>query len=206
MASASSSAELYDFDFAAVYQTLEPLLGKGIQYYSDRHGDIDSKFLTVFKRGKKALEQAQIHEKYLTTVVEVFDFVYPDGVRVKGNGFRSLLYVYHSALSNLLHVARHWNRKHGGWFYVATEHLDKMRAIVRVLNGVKLMLEYADELAKERVSEGTVFSDGEIATVLKRLAISDDIERDCFYGHCLGFQVRIVMLILCELCDLLLCV
>jgi len=191
MAAADATMGVYDFNFASIYQALAPILDKGIQYYSNRHGDVDSKFLTVFKRGKKALEQAQPHEKYLSSVVEVFDFVYPDGERVKGNGFRSLLYVYHSALSNLLHVVRHWNRRHGRWFYVATEHLDNVRANVRVLNGVKLMLEFADKLAKERVSEGTVFSDGEIATVLKRLAISDDVERDCFYGRCLGFQVRI---------------
>ncbi|XP_065907809.1 hormone-sensitive lipase-like isoform X2 [Dysidea avara] len=188
MATVGSTAEVYNFDFATTYQTLEALLDRGIQYYSDRHGDVGPKFLTVFKRGKKILEQAQPHEKYLSSVAEVFDFVYPDGERVKGNGFRSLLYVYHSALRNLLYEARQWDRRHGGWFFVATEYLDNLRANVRVLNGVKLMLEYAEKLAKERVSEGTVFSDGEIATVLKRLAISDDVERDCFYGRCLGFQ------------------
>ena len=194
MATALTAAEVYNFDFVAIYQTLEPIIDRGIQYYSDRHGDVDSKFLRVFKSGKKIIEQSQFHEKYLSSVVEAFDFVYPNGERVKGNGFRSLLYVYHSALSNLLYYMKRWDRRHGGWFYVATEYLDNIRANVRVLKGVKLILEYADKLAKERVSEGTVFSSGEIATVLKRLAVSDDVERDCFYGRCLGFQVRLVIL------------
>jgi len=187
------NAELYNFDFTAV---LEPLFGKRIQYYSSRYSNIDSKFLTVFKHRKKALEQAQIPRKVPhQCIVEVFDFVYPDGVRVKGNGFRSLLYMYHSALSNLLHIVRHWDRQHG---YVTTELIDNVQVIVWVLNGVKLILEYADKLAKEQVSEVydsviSSFSDGGIATVLKRL---DDIEHDCFYSHCLGFKVRIVMLII----------
>ena len=60
---------------------------------------------------------------------------------------------------------------------------------MRVLEVAHLLFKYAVQLAEERAAEGTVFSCGEIATVLKKLAISDEVERDCFYGRCLGFQV-----------------
>ena len=184
-----AKAEEYQFDFKAIYESLDPLIDSGIQYYTDKDGDVDSKFFKLFERAKRVLELVRPLEENLAKVVDVFDFVYPDGEQVKGSGFRSLLYVYHSALASFQHVFEHWSKRHGGWLYVATEHLDNMRAHVRVLDGVRLLLKYAVVLAEQRVGEGTVFSDGEIATVLKKLAISDEAERDCFYGRCLGFQV-----------------
>ena len=185
----ASMAEEYQFNFKSTYESLDQLIDSGIQYYTDKHGDIESKFLKVFQLAKTILEQAQPFEEKLSKLVELFDFVYPNGERVKGNGFRSLLYVYNSALTGLQNAIAHWSKRHGGWFFVVTEHLDVVRAHVRVLEGAHLLLKYAVQLAEERAAEGTVFSCGEIATVLKKLAISDEVERDCFYGRCLGFQV-----------------
>ena len=185
----ASTVEEYQFNFKLIYESLDQLIDSGIQYYTDKHGDIESKFLKLFRNAKIILELIQPFEEKLSHAVEQFDFVYPSGERVKGNGFRSLLYVYHSALTGLQGVLTHWSRRHGGWFFVVTEHLDIVRAHVRVLDGAHLMLKYAVQLAEERAAEGTVFSSGEIATILKKLAISDEVERDCFYGRCLGFQV-----------------
>ena len=188
-----AQVEEYQFDFKSIYESLVPLVDSGIQYYTNKDGDVNHKFLKLFRHVKKILELVRPFEENLSKVVETFDFVYPNGERVKGNGFRSLLYVYHSALTNLLQVIRNWSRRHGGWFYVATEHLDSMRAHVRVVDGTRLLLKYGLELVEERIADGTVFSDGEIATVLKKLAISDEVERDCFYGRCLGFQVSVTL-------------
>ena len=47
----------------------------------------------------------------------------------------------------------------------------------RRCEGAHLILKYAVQLAEERAGEGTVFSCGEIATILKKLAISDEVER-----------------------------
>ena len=184
-----AKAEEYEFDFKTIYESLDPIIDSGIQYYTDKDGDVDTKFFKLFERAKKILELVRPLEESLSKTVDVFDFVYPDGKQVKGSGFRSLLYVYHSALTSFQQVFEHWSKRHGGWLYVATEHLDNMRAHVRVVDGVHLLLKYAVILAEQRVAERTVFSDGEIATVLKKLAISDEVERDCFYGRCLGFQV-----------------
>lgn len=186
-----ATVDEYQFNFKRVYESLDPLIDSGIQYYTDKDGDVNTKFFKLFQHAKKILELIQPLEENLSKVVDVFDFVYPDGRQVKGNGFRSLLYVYHSALIGLHQVLETWSRRHGGWLYVATEHLDNMRAHVRVLDGARLILKYAVELADERVADGTVFSNGPIATVLKKLAISDEVERDCFYGRCLGFQVSL---------------
>ena len=185
----ASTAEDYQFNFQSLYESLNKLIDSGIEYYTDKHGDVESKFLKVFRHAKTVLEIVQPFEDKLSKAVEQFDFVYPSGERVKGNGFRSLLYVYNSALIGLQDVLNSWSRRHGGWFFVVTEHLDVVRAHVRVLDGAHLILKYAVQLAEERAAEGTVFSSGEIATVLKKLAISDEVERDCFYGRCLGFQV-----------------
>ena len=184
-----AKGEEYEFDFKAIYESLDPVIDSGIQYYTDKDGDVDTKFFKLFERAKKILELVRPLEESLSKTVDVFDLVYPDGKQVKGNGFRSLLYVYHSALVSFQQVFEHWSKRHGGWLYVATEHLDSMRAHVRVVDGVHLLLKYAVLLAEQRVAERTVFSDGEIATVLKKLAISDEVERDSFYGRCLGFQV-----------------
>ena len=193
-----AGVEEYQFNFKAIYESLDPLLDSGIQFYTDKYGEIESKFLKVFKLAKAVLERVRPFEEKLSEKVELFDFVYPSGERVKGNGFRSLLYVYHSALAGLQGVVTHWSKQHSGWFYVATEDLDRLRAHVRVLDGVQLLLKYAVQLAEERASEGTVFSSGEIATVLKKLAISDEVERDCFYGRCLGFQVSSLIVVMMQ--------
>ena len=78
-------------------ESLDPLLDSGIQLYTDKYGEIESKFLKVFQLAKAVLEWVRPFEEKLSEKVELFDFVYPSGERVKGNGFRSLLYVYHSA-------------------------------------------------------------------------------------------------------------
>ena len=84
----------------------------------------------MFRHAKTTLELVQPFEDKLSKAVEQFDFVYlyPNGERVKGNGFRSLLYVYNSALTGLKDVLTSWSRRHGGWFFVVTEHLDVVRA------------------------------------------------------------------------------
>lgn len=34
-----------------------------------------------------------------------------------------------------------------------------------------------------------LFGEGEINERLRRMALLEDVERECFYGECLGFQV-----------------
>ena len=100
----ASASEEYQFDFKSTY---ESLIDSGIQYYMDKHRDIESKILKLFRLAKTILEQAQPFEEKLSKSVELFDFVYPSGERVKGNGFRSLLYVYNSALTGLQDALAH---------------------------------------------------------------------------------------------------
>ena len=35
-----------------------------------------------------------------------------------------------------------------------------------------------------------MFGEGEVNEGLRRMALLEDVERECFYGECLGFQVR----------------
>ena len=36
----------------------------------------------------------------------------------------------------------------------------------------------------------SLFAEGEVNDGLRRMALLEDAERECFYGECLGFQVK----------------
>ena len=67
-----------------------------------------------------------------------FDFIGADGVRVKGNGFRSLLTVLQKLLERVLESLQKCSRERGGVFYSATDHLSILTAMTRALQVIMM--------------------------------------------------------------------
>lgn len=62
-----------------------------------------------------------------------YDFINPDGSRVKGNGFRSLLFVLQKLLERVLESLQKCSRERGGMFYSVNDHLSTLTAVTRAL-------------------------------------------------------------------------
>lgn len=69
-----------------------------------------------------------------------YDFINPDGTRVKNNGFRSMLYILQKLLEYLLENLQKCARERGGLFYSAADHLSTLTAFVRAFQVSNVIL------------------------------------------------------------------
>jgi hormone-sensitive lipase len=116
-----------------------------------------------------------------------FDFINYNGEPVKANGYRSLLNVLKSLLTHLMDHLHKYARERNKKFSNIAESLSNIVSYVRALQGLEKICRIV--IALMTISDPPVlYNTREMKNCICLLLCSESINRDVYYGRCLGFQ------------------
>ena len=137
-----------EFTFRKLFRDLNLHVDVGVRYYKAQRTDTDATFYAMYVELKDLLTYAQKNEEFVLQEAPKYDFVYPDGKRVKGNGFRSLLHVFMCCAKPMLKHLQACSKDRGGILTTAGDHYKTLQPYITAFKGIALGLDGAACLIK----------------------------------------------------------
>ena len=150
MAAASSGDRDEEFTFRKLFRDLNLHVDVGYRYYKAQRTGMDSTFYAMYADMKDLLSYAQKNLEFVLQEAPKYDFVYPDGKRVKGNGFRSMLHVFMCCAKPLLKYFQACSKDRGGMLTTAGDHYKALKPYYTAFKGLALGLDAAACLIRVR--------------------------------------------------------
>ena len=150
MAESSGGDRDEEFTFRKLFRDLNMHVDVGVRYYKAQRTETDATFYAMYVELKDQLVYAQKNLEFILQEAPKYDFVYPDGKRVKGNGFRSLLHVFLSCTKPMLKYLQACSRDRGGLLTTAGDHYKSLQPYFTAFKGLALGLDGAACLIKVR--------------------------------------------------------
>ncbi|MGH0183086.1 UNVERIFIED_CONTAM: hypothetical protein FKN15_011190 [Acipenser sinensis] len=182
--SEEGSAELKDPRI--VFQNLHSVLDENIAFFRGQGSSEPARrFVAVFsliQSHARSLEPA-IHA--FTSVYHVFDF----DAATPANGYRSLVKVVLSCLLHIVHKGRYISSSRRSLFFRASHNVTELESYCSALCQLRALVYFAQRLLTAN-RHGDLF-------FLEERGLSEEFVRQyasmhkgCFYGRCMGSQVR----------------
>jgi hormone-sensitive lipase len=147
------------------------------------------RFHDAFEKTRESLLPVEEMAVYISERVTMFDY----SPEVKGNGYRSLLRLLEHCIRALTELT-HYCQKHRDRFYFRSHHYClEIEAHTDLFLRTKDLLKYALTCMDES-KEGQLFPESIDSRVMIEAEL---IDRECFYGRALGFQVSTVIVKSC---------
>ena len=137
-----------EFTFRKLFRDLNLHVDVGVRYYKAQRTVMDATFYAMYVELKDQLTYAQKNEEFVLQEAPKYDFVYPDGKRVKGNGFRSLLHVFMCCAKPMLKHLQACSKDRGGILTTAGDHYKTLQPYITAFKGIALGLDGAACLIK----------------------------------------------------------
>ncbi|XP_041470237.1 hormone-sensitive lipase-like isoform X2 [Lytechinus variegatus] len=119
----------------------------------------------------------------LERIAHNFDF----DPKVPGNGYRSLVQVVDACVDKLLKVVDSISRTRESLLFRSNFHIKELESYGKVLGQLRVILGYAQKLVAYSEAGNLFPSNNEQFPENVMLEIQA-LDRECFYGRCLGFQ------------------
>ena len=168
--------------------TLRQLVINNIEYFQKIRGSNGDKFYTLFCLLEQDSDALRPTVEAVERIAPKFDF----DSKIQGNGYRSLIKVVDSCVDKLIKVVRNISQSRESLLFRASFHLKELEWYGKVLGQLRVILGYAQKLVAYSEPGSLFTSDNEQfpASVMQEIQALD---RECFYGRCLGFQVGTIM-------------
>jgi hormone-sensitive lipase len=175
--------------FSTLLRDLRSHAVSNIEYYQNGTSASASLFHKGFSLLHEHLDQG-IKPSIEEILPRLSDFdLSPD---IQGNGYRSLIKIVHKCCLHILQLARHITNRRESMFFRGHHYSKELEAYISVLGQLRASLHFANKLMPY-CDPGDLFAnednlDNEVTeSLLKEVEM---LSQDCFYGRCLGFQVR----------------
>lgn len=186
-----SSVEMEQVDDLEVHQSvfsqLRHVAKENMAYFEPRRGKTDENLFSVFTNLMTAVDSVELLCAPLLKSASNFDCS-PD---VPANGFRSLLKLVQACVNQLINEATFCSKNRDKTFFFSGSNVEQLAAYVKMLKGLTRVVMLAGKLL-QALEEGQLFAESDsISQELQEE--TEKLNRECFYGQCLGFQVSLCL-------------
>lgn len=168
--------------FPILFLHLKNIIDDNMNYFQKYpNKSVCRRFIDAFERIIETLPSMQEIAVFIAQRVTSFDY----SAEVKGNGYRSLLRLLEQCIRALTDLT-YYCQKHRDRFYFRSHHYClEIEAHTDLFLRMKDLLKYAVTCMEES-KDGQLFPE----SIDSRIMIEAEMmDRECFYGRALGFQV-----------------
>lgn len=181
--SVKTNASFIEYSVSAPIQDLRQSVFNNIAYYRQTRSYWSERFLNVFCLIEQETDALNPAAEGLERIASLFDF----DRKSLGNGYRSLVNIVGSCVVKLTAVCQYVQEHRNGYLFRAGHYIREIEAYASALGQLRVILGYAQKLLAYS-PDGSLFpTDDQFPheVILEMQAL----DRECFYGRCLGFQV-----------------
>uniref|UniRef100_H9H6M4 Lipase E, hormone sensitive type n=1 Tax=Monodelphis domestica TaxID=13616 RepID=H9H6M4_MONDO len=182
----TASRLTHSMDLRSMTQSLVVLSEDNAAYFASQGpGDTARRLRTVFMGIREQALGLEPALGQLLGVAHLFDL----DAETPANGYRSLVHTARCCLAHLLHKARYVASSRKSIFFRAGHNLAELEAYLAALTQLRALAYYAQRLLAAN-QPGGLFFEGDGGLSADFLREYGTLHKGCFYGRCLGFQVR----------------
>lgn len=187
--------ERKDFDtFPLLFTHLQRSVDNNLAYFGKyTHKSVYKRFYEAFERVHEAVEPLEEMAVYIAQRVTIFDY----SPQAKGNGYRSLLRLLQHCIRAVTELTYYCQRNRDRFYFRSHHYCLEIEAHADLFTRTKDLLNYAITCMNES-KEGELFPSAIDSRVMIEAEMMD---RECFYGRTLGFQVRVKGIVLVIVVD-----
>ncbi|XP_790622.3 hormone-sensitive lipase isoform X2 [Strongylocentrotus purpuratus] len=179
----ASSSSFMDNSVLLSISTLRQLIINNIEYFQKLRSSTGEKFYTLFCVIEQEADAMRPTVEALERISHNFDF----DPKVPGNGYRSLVQVVDACVDRLIKVVRSISQTRESYLFRSGFHLKELESYGAVLGQLRVILGYAQKLVAYS-EPGNLFPNNDEQFPENVMLEVQALDRECFYGRCLGFQ------------------
>ncbi|XP_022108373.1 hormone-sensitive lipase-like [Acanthaster planci] len=168
-------------------KTLRQLVINNIEHYQKSKSSSGEKFFTVFCLIEQESDAVRPAVETLAAIAPRFDY----DELTPGNGYRSLIGVVDCCVEKLIQISRYIAVNRDSLLFRAGHYLRELEAYSKVLSQLRVLLSYGEKLlAYSEVDKCQLFPEKDQLEQMPQDIMLEvqALDRECFYGRCLGFQ------------------
>lgn len=184
----SSSSDLGEYSYLPIlFKHLKRILDDNIEYFErDTSKAVYKKFYDGFKLMTTTVHTMEEVVQVIAKAAPLYDF----SIDIKGNGYRSLITIVEHSIRSVTDLAAYC-QTHRDRFYFRWHHYSmEVEAFANLFCRIAELLELAKSLINDNVPNHLFHEhfDSDL------LIAAEQLDRECFYGRTLGFQVSCINL------------
>ncbi|XP_075439963.1 hormone-sensitive lipase-like isoform X2 [Ascaphus truei] len=168
-----------------LFQALDALCQDNMCYFRVSGSDAGARLVLALSRIQEQTRGLEPSLRALAAVCPLFDL----DSHTPANGYRSLLKVVMSCAQHILHKCRYITASRRSLFFRAVHNCLELEAYGAALTQLRALLCFAQRLLTAN-QHGDLFFRQERGLSEEFLREYSTMHKGCFYGRCLGFQVR----------------
>ncbi|XP_033099091.1 hormone-sensitive lipase-like [Anneissia japonica] len=168
-------------------KTLRTLLINNIEHYQTSKSKYAEHFFTIFCHLEQETDALKPALEALERAAGDFDF----DPCIPGNGYRSLLTVVEKCVGRLITLCQHITRNRDSMMFRGGHYCKELDAYSRAISQLRRMLAYAQNVFAYAETGELFTNENEFPET--ELMEAQALDRECFYGRCLGFQFCDIM-------------
>ncbi|XP_071957672.1 hormone-sensitive lipase-like [Antedon mediterranea] len=169
-------------------KTLQILLINNIEHYQTSKSKYAEHFFTTLCHLEQETDALKPVLEAIEQAAGQFDF----DPSIPGNGYRSLLTVVEKCVGRVITLCQTITRNRDSMMFRGSHYCKELDAYSRVMSQLRRMLTFAQKLLCYSDSSELFITDkSEIPET--ELLLAQALDRECFYGRCLGFQFSDIM-------------
>ncbi|XP_072166376.1 hormone-sensitive lipase-like [Diadema setosum] len=181
--SSFSNSSYFDNSVLLSISTLRQLVINNMEYFQKVRGANGDKFYTLFCTLEQDADAMRPTVEALERISHTFDF----DSKVPGNGYRSLVKVVDACVDKLIKVVGNISQTRESLLFRTSHHLKELESYGKVLGQLRVILAYAQKLVAYS-ERGNLFPKNDEHFPDNVMLEIQALDRECFYGRCLGFQ------------------
>ena len=177
--------DLGDYDFLPLlFRPLKRILADNTDYFEQYTSkEVYKKLYNGFKLMLSTIDSLEEGATLLAKTAPLFDY----SNDIKGNGYRSLLRLVEHCLHSVTELSAYC-QTHRDRFYFRSHHYSlEVEAFANVFQRTSELLHFAKIVVEDSVPDN-LFPENFDSKVMLEV---EKLDRECFYGRTLGFQVNI---------------
>nr|XP_060640196.1 hormone-sensitive lipase-like [Anolis sagrei ordinatus] len=173
-------------DARPLFQTLHALVEDNAAFFRESSSEVGQRFLAAFlaiREHARCLEPVLGH---LATIYHLFDL----DEETPANGYRSLAQTVRCCLAHIVHKSRYVAANRRSLFFRTGHNCAELEAYCVALTQLRALVYLAQRLLTQN-RPGSLFNHEERGLSQLFLREYTAMQKGCFYGRCMGFQVRV---------------
>ena len=182
----STYDDLGDYEsFPLLFRYLKRIILNNTEYFEQYNSRaVYKKFYDAFKSMLLTIDPLEELAVLLAKAAPAYDY----SSEVKGNGYRSLLRLVEHCIRSVTELAVYC-QSHRDRFYFRSHHYSlEVEAYAAVFQRTYQLLQYAKLVVEDSIPE-KLFPESFDSKVMLEV---EQLDRECFYGRTVGFQVCII--------------
>lgn len=184
---ASHNLDLGDFEsLSLLFSHLKRILADNTDYFEEYTSKaVYKKFYDGFKLMLSTIDSLEEGAILIAKAAPLYDY----SSDAKGNGYRSLLRLVEQCIRSVTELSAYC-QTHRDRFYFRSHHYSlEVEAFANVFQRTSQLLQYAKLVVEDSVPDN-LFPESFDSKVMLEV---EQLDRECFYGRTLGFQVGVAL-------------